>query len=413
MTTDVAVFDEDMFAADVIADPYSYYGRLRELDPVHWNDLHKVWVVTSHEHISWVTLHPEVFSSAVPTKDPLPPYPPIAPEDQTEYEYVQRQQAGRIVTTDRPPHRDMRGVLQKFFTPAAMEKWRPMVRQAVDDLLDVVNDSARMDVMVDFAVPLPLQVISEMLGVPKPDRPYLRSLAEKLLVGPRVSPGRMREISGAMRAMDEFASPLVEARITEPGDDLISLLASGETAGVYTREQVLQNIAFLVVAGHETSINLTANGLVAFARHPDQWALLGEDPERWANPATEECLRFDPPVKSIERIANEDVTLGDKHIGALQRVRWFIASGNRDPKRFVEPDRFDITRSPNPHLGFGNGIHLCLGATLARIEAQETFKAMAMRFGKITVETDPLEYAPAAHLRSLKALEISWAPKAA
>jgi cytochrome P450 len=400
--------DEDMFSPEVIADPYAYYGRLREQDPVHWNPLHQVWVVTSHEEITWLTLHPNEFSSAVPQKDPLPPYPPISPHDQDEFTYVQEQQSGRLTTTDLPAHRDMRGVLRPFFTGPAMERWRPMVRTAVDHLLDKVTAAGRMDVMTDFAIPLPLQVISEMLAIPEADRPYLRALAEKLLVGPRAEPGRMREIAESMRAMDEFATPLLEARLVDPGEDLISLLGKGEREGVYTRDQVLQNLAFLVVAGHETSINLTANGLVAFGRHPEQWALLQSDPDKYANSATEECLRYDPPVKSIERIASEDVELGGRQIKALQRVRWFIASGNRDPKRFEHPDRFDITRHPNPHLGFGNGIHLCLGATLARVEAQETFKAMAERFGELKIETDPLVYAPAAHLRSLTALAISW-----
>lgn len=408
--TDLGI-DEDMFAPEVIWDPYTYYGRLREIDPVHWNDLHKVWVITAHADITWLTLHPEVFSSAVPQKDPLPPYPPIAEEDQEEYQYVQKAQSGRIITADRPAHREQRAVLQKYFTPASMEKWRPMIRAAIDRLLDAVEPQGRMDVMTDFAVPLPLQVISELLGVPQEDRPYLRELAEKLLIGPRVSPGRMREIAGAMRDMDVLVAPWVNERIDNPGDDLISLLASGERSGVFTREQVLSNIAFLVVAGHETSINLTANGLLAFTRHPEQWAIVREDPDRWASGATEECLRFDPPVKSIERIATRDVELGGKLIKELDRVRWFIASANRDPKRFDDPDRFDITRHPNPHISFGNGIHLCLGAPLARIEAQETFKAMGHRFGTLHLETEHLEYAPAAHLRSLKALEISWSPR--
>ena len=401
-------FNDDMFTPEVIADPYTYYGRLRELDPVHWNELHKVWVVTRYDDISWLTLHPEIFSSAVPAKDPLPPYPPIDEADRAEYDYVQNAQTGRMITRDRPSHRSMRAVLQKFFTPAASERWRPMVRGAVERLLDDVTDRKRMDVLGDLAVPLPLQVISEMLGVPKADRPFVRATAERLLIGPRVAPTRMREIAEAMRVLDEYMTPLVEDRIVDPGDDLISVLCGGEVAGAYTRAEVLQNIAHLVVAGHETSINLTANGILAFIRHPEQWALLRSDPDRWAAPATEECLRYDPPVKSIERIANDAVELRGRTIGALQRVRWFIASGNRDPERFDDPDRFDITRDPNPHLGFGHGIHLCLGAPLARIEAQETFKALAARCGSLQLETDPLEYAPAAHLRALKGLEISW-----
>ena len=403
-----AVIDDNMFAPEVIADPYTYYGRLRELDPVHWNELHQVWVVTRWDDTTWLNRHPDLFSSSVPQKDPRPPYPPIDEADREEADYVKWHQTGRIITTDRPAHRQMRGVLHDYFTPASVESWRPVIRSAITALLDEVRDNGRMDVIRDFALPLPLMVIAEMLGIPKADRPYVFSVAENLLIGPRVSPGRMREIADAMRAMDAYAAPKVEERIGQGGADLISVLAEGELAGVYTRDQVLQNIAFLVVAGHETTINLICNGLLAFLRHPDQWARLQADPEGLAASATEECLRYDPPVKSIERIANEDVELRGRKIQALDRVRWFIASANRDPERFEKPDTFDIGRSPNPHIGFGHGIHLCLGAAVARIEGQEIFRALAEQFDSFRLETDPLVYAPAAHLRSLKALEVSW-----
>ena len=405
---DTAAIDDDMFAPDVIADPYTYYGRIRELDPVHWNDRHQVWVVTRYDDITWLNRHPEIFSSSVPQKDPRPPYPPIDEADADEYEFVKWHQTGRIITTDRPAHRQMRGVLHDSFTPASVEAWRPMIRSAIDALLEPVLERRRMDVIHDFALPLPLMVIAEMLGIPEGERERVHEIAEHLLVGPRVSPGRMREIADAMRAMDRYATPLVEERSVQPGNDLISVLAAGELQGVYTRDQVLQNIAFLVVAGHETTINLICNGLLAFIRNPDQWARLRSDPEQLAAPATEECLRFDPPVKSIERIATEDVELRGKTIRALDRVRWFIASANRDPERFTDPDRFDIGRTPNPHVGFGHGIHLCLGATVARVEGQEVFRALAERIEQFTLETDPLRWAPAAHLRSLKGLEVSW-----
>jgi cytochrome P450 len=405
---DVAAIDDDMFAPDVIADPYTYYGRLRERDPVHWNELHQVWVVTRYDDITWLNRHPEIFSSSVPQKDPRPPYPPIDESDRDEYEFVKWHQTGRIITTDRPAHRQMRGVLHDWFTPASVEPWRPIIRAAIDALLTPVLERGRMDVIHDFALPLPLMVIAEMLGIPEGERGHVYEIAEKLLVGPRVAPGRMREIADAMRAMDRYATPLVEERSGRPGRDLISVLAGGEQQGVYTRDQVLQNIAFLVVAGHETTINLICNGLLAFIRHPDQWNRLRSDPERLAGPATEECLRYDPPVKSIERIAVQEVELRGKTIKELDRVRWFIASANRDPARFPHPDSFDIGRTPNPHVGFGHGIHLCLGATVARVEGQEVFRALAERFERFTLETDPLRWAPAAHLRSLKALEVSW-----
>jgi len=170
----------------------------------------------------------------------------------------------------------------------------------------------------------------------------------------------------------------------------------------------MRNIAFFVVAGHETSINLICNGLLAFMRNPSQWELLRTAPSDLAVPATEECLRFDPPVPSIERIATEDVKLRGKKIKELDRVRWSIAAANRDPERFTDPDRFDITRNPNPHIAFGHGIHMCLGMSLARLEGQEVFAAMAARFGQLNLESKALEYAPAIHIRSLRALEVSW-----
>ena len=402
------VIDDDMFTPEVIADPYAYYGRLRELDPVHWNEKHRVWVVTAYEDITWLTRRPDLFSSAVPAKDPLPPYPPIDERDRDEYEYVQRGQSDRMVTRDRPSHRVMRSALHDFFTPAASDRWRPMIRGVIERLLDRAAEARRMDVIADFALPLPLHVIFELMAIPEADRPHVRSVAANLMVGPRVSDSRMRDIAGAMRDIDDYLSPLVDQRASAPGDDLVSLLAVAESEGIYTRSEVLQNLGHLVVAGHETSANLIANGLLAFVRHPDQWARFRADPDALAASATEECLRYDPPVKSIERIANEQVELRGRTIGALERVRWFIASANRDPERFPEPDTFDITRSPNPHLSFGHGIHLCLGAAVARIEGQEALKALAARCTSLRLVSDDLEYVPAAHLRALRRLEVSW-----
>lgn len=407
-TDDERKIDDDMFAPDVIADPYSYYNRLREIDPVHWNELHKVWVITRHDDVVWLNRNPQLFSSAVPQKDPLPPYPPIDEVDREEYEFVKWHQSGRIITTDRPQHRDMRGVLMKYFSPASMEAWRPMIRTAIESLLDGVLRRGQMDVMNDFAIPLPLLVISEMMGIPERERPYVRKIAENLLIGPRVSPGRMREIADSMRAMDAYVEPLLESRREDPDDDLISLLGKGEKQGVYSREQALQNAAFLIVAGHETTINLICNGILSFIRNPDQWERLRADPDGLAASATEECLRYDPPVKSIERITEDELEMRGKRIGKRERVRWFIASANRDPERFANPNVFDIGRHPNQHVGFGHGIHMCLGATLARVEGQEVFKSFAEHFPFFRLETDPLSYAPAAHLRSLKELEVSW-----
>jgi cytochrome P450 len=402
------VVDDDMFAPGVIADPYAYYGRLREVDPVHWNERHQTWVITRYDDATWVSRHPELFSSAVFRRDQRPPYPPVSEDDAEAHAYVKRNVTGRITNTDPPEHREQRASIQSFFATAPTEQWRPMIREAVARLLDAVEGRGRMDVMRDLAVPLPLSVIAEVMAIPVADRPWIRQVAEKLLIGPRPDRGRMREISDAIRSLYGYIEPLVEARLREPGEDLISLLCAAEAAGAFTRAQTLQNVTLFVVAGHETTINLICNGLLAFIRHPDQWARLQADPDGLSASATEECLRYDPPVKSLERIATTDVELRGRTIKAGDRARWFISSANRDPRRFPDPDTFDIGRTPNPHISFGHGIHLCLGAALARIEGQEVFRALAARFSRFSVETDPLEYAPMIDLRSLRSLAVTW-----
>jgi pimeloyl-[acyl-carrier protein] synthase len=302
----------------------------------------------------------------------------------------------------------MRRVMHSYFTPKSMEAWRPFVREAVKDLLDEAEKKGSMDVMRDLATPLPVLVIAEMMGVPKAERPYIRQLAEKLLYIGRGEYDRMKPLTEGMRGMIEYVSPLVDKRKVDPGDDFISVLARGEKQGVFTRHQVLVNTSLLLLAGHETTINLLCNGTLAFTRHPDQWELLKEDPAGRAKQATEECLRYDSPVISIQRIATEDVEMRGKVLRKDDRVRWFISSANRDPEAFPNPETFDIFRHPNQHVAFGSGTHHCLGATLARVEGQEVFKALAERFPNLRAETEELEYQPSITFRSLKALPVTW-----
>ncbi len=171
---------------------------------------------------------------------------------------------------------------------------------------------------------------------------------------------------------------------------------------------MLVNTSLLLLAGHETTINLLCNGTLAFIQHPDQWAKLKQDPAGAAKLATEECLRYDSPVKSIQRIASEDVEMRGKVLKKEDRVRWFISSANRDPNMFQKPETFDIERWPNQHVAFGSGIHHCLGATLARVEGQEVFKALAERFPGFRLGNERLEYQPSITFRSLKSLPIHW-----
>ena len=342
--------------------------------------------------------------------DPRPPYPTIYDSDLGLYEFVREYQARQFIQHDRPAHLDMRKVVHGYFTPRSMEEWRPMVQDVIKDLLDEAEERGSMDVMRDFATPLPLLIIAEMMGVPKQDRPYIREVAEKLLYVGRGEPWRMQNFSEGIREMIEYVTPLVEKRIVDPEDDFISVLAQGEREGVFSREQVISNSSLLLLAGHETTINLLCNGILSFIRNPDQYDLLRSDIEGMHVKANEECLRHDSSVKSITRIAAEDVELRDQVIKKDERIRWFISSANRDPRKFENPDDFDITRWPNPHVAFGAGIHHCLGATLVRVEGQEAFKAFAERFESLHLDTtdDQLEYQPSITFRSLKSLPITW-----
>jgi cytochrome P450 len=218
----------------------------------------------------------------------------------------------------------------------------------------------------------------------------------------------MRYVAQGLQKFYAYLPSLIEERIVSPKEDLLSVLVSGEKQGVYTREEVLANAILLLQAGHETTINLLCNGILAFIQHPDQWHQLKQDPAGRAVRATEECLRYDAPVKSLGRTAVEDVELHGKRIRQHDRVLWFISAANRDPRVFPEPDRFHIARDPNPHVAFGSGIHHCLGATLARLEGQEAFKALAQRFNEFSLETEHLEYHPGNVFRSLVSLPVSW-----
>jgi cytochrome P450 len=340
--------------------------------------------------------------------DPRPAYPAIDESDLGLYDYVKNYQGDQFIQHDRPAHLEMRRVMHGYFTPKSMEAWRPFVRDAVKELLDAAEAKGEMDVMRDLATPLPVLVIAEMMGVPKEDRLYIRQLAEKLLYIGRGDYDRMKPLTEGMRGMIEYVSPLIDKRIVDPGDDFISVLARGEKQGVFTRHQVLVNTSLLLLAGHETTINLLCNGTLALTRHPDQWELLKQDPAGRAKQATEECLRYDSPVISIQRIATEDVEMRGKVLRKDDRVRWFISSANRDPEAFPNADTFDISRHPNQHVAFGSGTHHCLGATLARVEGQEVFRALAERFPNLRAETEELEYQPSITFRSLKSLPATW-----
>ena len=404
----VATINDDMFTAGVIQDPYRYYGQIRDEDPVHWNELYELWVITRHDDLVWMTRNHEQFSNSVFLNDPRPAYPAILESDMELYEYVRTYQGDQFIQYDRPEHLEMRKVVHTYFTPKSMEEWRPLVKSAIAELLDAAEARGDgVDLMRDLAVPLPVLVIAEMMGVPESERGHIRMLAEKLLNIARGEPDRMRVLTEGMQGMLDYVDPMVDERIVNPQDDFISVLAGGEKSGVFTRHQVLVNTSLLLLAGHETTINLICNGTLAFMNNRDQWYLLKTDPQGYMVRATEEALRYDSPVKSIQRIASEDVEMRGKRIKKNDRIRWFMSSANRDPDKFENPDTMDITRWPNPHVAFGAGVHHCLGATIARVEGQEVFSALAERYPNLQLKTHDMEYQESITFRSIKSLPVS------
>ena len=413
----VTMFNEDLFSPEVVQDPYSYFGRMREEDPVHWNDPYKLWVISKYKDLVWVTRRPELFSSEVFNRDPLPPYPDIDESDMGLYEYVKDFFSQWFIQHDRkevsvhegPDHTDMRKVIHGYFTPKAMELWRPLVQSAINQLLDEAEERGHMDVMRDYATPLPLLVIAAMMGIETTDRQFIRSLAEKLLFIGRGNNDRMQPLTEGIMGLQEYLRPMVTERIKNPNGDLLDRMTDAYRVGVMNEEQVVANSILLLLAGHETTINLICNGTRAFMTHPDQWELFKSDPNARMIRATEECLRYDPPVKSITRIAGDTIELGGKQINRDERMRWFVTSANRDPEVFDRPDDFDIERYPNPHVAFGSGIHHCLGATLARLEGQEAFKALAERFPNVNLAADPadLTYTSSITFRTLEQLPVN------
>jgi len=349
---------DDLLAPEVIADPYPYLAYLRETDPVHWNELHETWVVTRYDDFLSVTRQPELFSSEVSRRSPPSPSGDAAERDL--HDRARDVQSNHMAQRDADEHMAMRKVVNAFFSPQALARWRPRIQAILAELLDRVQAQGEMEVEVlrEVAMPLDIQVISEMMGFPEEDQAELCRLADQLCALNRGEPDRIRVFMEGMTAFKDYLSRFVEDRLAHPGEDLLSLLVSGEQDGVYTRDQVLANASVMLIAGQETTANLIGNSLLAFLRHPYQWQRFQQDQSSKAVArAVNECLRYDAPQKSVQRIATEDVELRGKPIRQGDRVRCFISSANRDPEMFEAPDTFDITRHPNRHVAFGFGSH--------------------------------------------------------
>jgi cytochrome P450 len=321
------------------------------------------------------------------------------------------QRSRPFLSLDPPDHTRLRAIVNKAFTPRVVENLRPRVRQIVDDLLDAAEKRGAMDVIEDVAYPLPVNVICEMMGVPAEDNVTFRAWSAEVarsLDPEDVIPQDVRE--KRERVFDQFRnyfSNLIEQKRARPGDDLLTALIQAEDAGDrLTHDELLATCILLLIAGHETTVNLVGNGMLALLRHPDQFALLRSDPSL-IKTAIEELLRFDPPVQFTSRIALEEMTLeGGAHLDKYQQAVILLAAANRDPAQFSDPDRLDITREDNRHLAFGLGIHFCLGAPLARVEGQIAIGEMVRRFPNMRLAVEQPPYKEQITLRGLAELPV-------
>ncbi|XOK61078.1 cytochrome P450 family protein [Paenibacillus elgii] len=315
-------------------------------------------------------------------------------------------QMPNMLTVDPPDHTRLRRLASKAFTPQTIESLRPRIQQIADELLDAVQERGRMDLITDFAYPLPMTVISEMLGIPAADRNPFREWTRELLSA-SLDPNQADDVGAALDKFVEYIKTLLAEKRVHPGIDITSGLVQAYDEGDQLSEnELISTIWLLIVAGHETTVNLISNGILALLQHPEQMGLLRSDPSLLPS-AVEELLRYAGPVIIGSRFAAEDLTLHGNKIREGEMVLVSLAGANLDPHRFSNPEALDITREENEHLAFGKGIHLCLGAPLARLEGQVAFGTLLQRLPhlRLAVAPEQLTYNRST-LRSLTSLPV-------
>jgi cytochrome P450 len=366
--------DFDPFSPEVVADPYPYYEHLLEHAPVCWVPAQEMWMVTRHEDVTSVLRNPGAFSSAGGFDALFGGRVGRRHHDMRSMSGLDLRELRILIATDPPDHTRLRRLVGRALTPKAMADLEPKLRricsQIVGDFLARVEDGDA-DVVEELAIPFPVIVIAELLGVPRERRHEFRKWSDAS-VGALSGDLDLAEAQAAQIGMLQFMAEMVEQRRVSPRDDLISQVVTGHDPDDPEALSFLEIAMFailLLVAGNETTTNLIGNAWAAFAANPDQADLLRANPDLLV-PAIEEVLRYDSPVQGLVRATTQPVSLGGVEIPEGALVLASFAAANRDPKRFEEPGRFDIRRRPTEHMGFGHGIHFCLGASLARLEAR-------------------------------------------
>jgi cytochrome P450 len=395
-----------------VADPYGPLGKLRDRTPVAWDDDLRAWLLTRYDDVH------AAFRDARLSADRITGYRDrLDAQARRQFEPTFEVLSRWAVFTDPPVHTRLRGLVHKAFTPRVVANLQQRITDVAENLLDEVDGHAEFDLISRFSYPLTATVIAEMLGVPPSDREQFKTWSDDLLVlvfGALDVPDRHARGQLALTALTAYLGDLAAQRAHAPRDDLITRLVQVEDAGdTLTREETAAMCTMLLFAGHETTTNLIANGVLALLQHPEQLDRLRADPAL-TPAAAEEMLRYEGPVKSLIRVVAEDHERHGMQLARGDRVFLMVGAANRDPRRFREPDRFDITRpDSSDHLGFGFGIHYCLGAPLARLETALGLQALLRRFPDLALADEELVWQPTLISRALTRLPVRVTPAAA
>ena len=396
----MAIPEIDLTSPEFLADPYPTYSRLRENRmPVYLpleGPTGGMWLVTRYDDVAAVLKESRISKEM----SRLVPAPPPMALDAT------------MLFKDPPLHSRMRSLANQAFTPKRIKDLEARIEQIADALIDRVRARGGMEFIADFAMPLPIIVIAEMLGVPAEERDTFRTWSNDLITGTDMIRGtdeRRRKQREAIMSLMAYFGKLIAERRAEPREDIISaLIEAQEEGGRMTEEELLGTCILLLVAGHETTVNLFGNGLLALLRHPDQFSQLKQQPDLLAS-AVEEMLRFESPVqRGTFRVTAAPVEIGGTTLGPGEQVSAVLGAANRDSDQFPDANKFDISRNPNRHLAFGLGIHFCLGSALARTEARIGFGRLFDRLPGIRLASEAVEWNPNTLIRGLRALPLQF-----
>ncbi len=384
-------------------DPYAVYRALRDRGAVQRTL--GAWVVSRYEDVAFVLRDPR-FSV---NRSVLPPFKLMRWAARKSPDFVNIIERSLLVL-DPPAHTRVRSLVNKAFTPRRVQALRPRIEAIADELLLAAKPRGEMELIRDFAHPLPVVVIAELLGVPSEDREKFRLWSNDVVqILDPLSAGGIGPAKRAATALGDYFREMLAQRRREPRDDLLSAMLVAEEDGSTLGEAELVPLAtLLLAAGHETTSNLIGNAVLALLAHPGERKRLQEDPSLLPS-AVDEFLRYDAPVQGTDRVATEDLELHGKRIRKGQVVVALLGSANRDERRFAEPDRFDVGRADNRHLAFGNGVHFCLGAPLARLEAEVAIGALLRHFPHFTGPAEPIPRRSSVVLRGPLAVPLRLA----